>query len=106
MPWWLGGIIANIGIAYIEMTNRTSTTETWLGTLQYTAIPIILTQWGLYFAWKNAPSMMTAWVFFTAGNSLARIITAYWIGEPPGIKTWIAICMCLSAAVIMKFGGK
>lgn len=87
MQWWMAGIIANICIAIVEYLNRKGGFNGFLEALPYTIWFIFIAQWGLYTSWRHAPSMLIAWVWFTAGNNIIRLLSAYWlVGEPPTMR--------------------
>lgn len=87
MPWWLASLAANAAIITIEYLNRTSV-DGLGGTLSRTWWLIALAQSFLFFAYNGAPSLMVAWVVFTIGNSLMRLVMAGTILNEPLSYLW------------------
>ena len=105
VPWWAASLIANVCITRIEFLNRTLPYRDWLQVLPHTWWLILLAQWGLWNAWTGAPSMMVAWVWFTAMNNAMRLGSAQWaVGEPPGVLTTIGAILMFVAAWLVKVG--
>jgi len=104
VPWWTAGVIANVCIMYVEQANRRATGD-WIHTLPYTIVPIVIAQWGLYHAWKGAPTMMVAWVVSTLGNSALRLGNSYYIiGEKFGWQVPVGAVIMLLGGLIVKAG--
>ena len=105
MPWWIASILANVAIAAVEYCNRMSgvhDSNLW-DTLKMTAPMILIAQIGLYFAWRDAPSMMFAWAFFSVGNSLIRLASTYFlVGEPVGWLTVAGVSLMFGGALLVK----
>jgi len=109
MPWWIGGLVANVAIAWTEYLNSTSQFGYAETLYRRTGLLILLAQWGLYYAFKGAPSWMIAWAAFTIGNSIARvcavqILSNGQIGSWPQVLAGIAVMM--SGAFVLKLGLK
>jgi hypothetical protein len=102
MPWWLPLIVANAGIQYVEYTNRRS--ETWQAALPQTLLPIIISQWGLFYGWRHAPSLLTAWAFYTLGNSMARCVTSFLLGEHFSYLTPLGIGVMFAGSTLVREG--
>jgi len=102
--WILAGLLANFGIMWVEYVNRAGGHGGFLSTLPYTIVPIAIAQYGLYYSWSHAPSMMQAWIFFTVGNNLLRVANAYFVGEPVNAFTGAGISLALAAACLIKHG--
>lgn len=105
MPWWLGSILANLCIAVVEYVNRTGG-RSLLGTLPYTALFILGSQIGLYFAWRGAPSFFTAWVVFASGSTTLRVVTSRFILEEPMAWSQVSfgIALVYAGALLVKMG--
>lgn len=105
LPWWAWSLTANVGIQCIEYLNRTSPSPDFGRTLIRSAPLILLSQWGLFHAWRGAPSWLLAWAFFTVCNNALRIMFSWQLGgEPP---TWTSLLGCLViglGASIMAYG--
>lgn len=105
-PWWVASIIANLTIAVIEYLNRAGGYSSFGVALLHTGPFIIVAQFGLFYAWRDAPSFMFAWAFFTTGNCLLRLLSAHFaVGEP---LSWLTVCgvsLMFGGACLVKVGG-
>ena len=107
LPWWVWGIVANIGIAVTEYLNRTGKFGSFLEALPYTALPIVIAQMGLLYAWRGAPSLMIAWVAFTTGNSVLRIINArVFVAEPLTVWAYVGVGTITLGGYLITFWGR
>ena len=106
MHWVISCVLANLGIMFIEYQNRTMQVSGFGQALLITGLPILCTQWALFYTWQNAPSLMVAWTTFTLGNILLRVGNAYYIGETPNWFTWMGVLCAVGAAFLMKHGAK
>lgn len=105
VPWWAASLASNVCITRIEYLNRTLQAESWMQVLPYTWWLIIIAQWGLWNAWTGAPSMLIAWVWFTAMNNVMRLASAQWaVGEPPSWLSILGSAMMFLAAWLVKEG--
>jgi multidrug transporter EmrE-like cation transporter len=105
MVWWLAAIFANVNIAVVEYLNRTGEFSSFGDALLRTAPCIIMAQYGLYRCWAGAPSFMTAWAFFTAGNLILRLASNHFlVSEPLNVYGWLGVCMVVGGATIVKYG--
>lgn len=106
MPWYCWGILANVFIALIEYVNRTGEYG-YLGTLRYTAPLIFAAQMGLFYAWRDAPSMMLAWAAFTVGNTVIRLASVQWaVREPPTFAALAGVAVMVAGAFMVQLGGQ
>jgi hypothetical membrane protein len=103
--WWvIASVMANAAIIAVECLNRTQPS---LGDAMVRTWPlIVLAQVGLYFSWHHAPHMMVAWLVFTVGNSIMRVIaTTSVLGEP--MKIWwvlLGIALMFAGSLAIKQG--
>jgi hypothetical protein len=105
--WWVASIVANVTIGGIEFLNRTSAATTYWRQLALTAPLILVAQWGLWRAYKDAPSFMFAWIFFSVGNSLVRVLSAqYAVKEAPSTLTLLGVALMLAASYFIKIGAR
>lgn len=105
MPWWSAGIIANICIMWVEYLNRTGNYGSFLATLPYTVVFIAVAQWGLYYSWASAPTMLSAWCTFTIGNSVFRVISGkFLIHETISWYHIAGIAVMFGGAMLIKIG--
>lgn len=73
MTWVLASLLANLCIQVVEYLNHTAD-GSWLAVLPRTVPFIVLAQWGLFNSYSGAPSLFAAWVVFTVGNSVMRVV--------------------------------
>jgi hypothetical protein len=100
--WFLAGILANVAIQGVEYLNRTLPGP-WLSTLRYTLPLIVIGQFGLWYSWKHAPALLIAWLTFTLGNNILRLLMVkYLTGE--GFAWWaiVGCAMMVGGAWICK----
>ena len=103
--WWVASIVANITITVIEYLNRAGQFDSFGEALIRTGPFILVAQWGLFYAWRDAPSFMFAWAFFTVGNSLMRLVSAQFvIGEPMSLTTLFGVSLMFGGAYFVKVG--
>ena len=55
--------------------------------------------WGMY---RTGASYVGIWIFFFATNMVLRTGASYLLGEPPDVKTWVALALVAIAALIHK----
>ena len=104
-PWWVASIIANFTIAGVEYLNRAGGFANFGDALLRTWPLIIVAQFGLFYAWRDAPSFMFAWAFFTSGNLLLRLIsTQFAVGEPLTLTTTLGVSLMFGGAYLVKVG--
>jgi len=104
MHWVMTAFMACSGIQVVEYLNRTMGHTGWARVLLWTCVPIVFSQWSLWMTWKNAPSLMMAWIYFTVINSIMRLGTSYMAGETPNLYTYAGVALALGAAGLIKYG--
>lgn len=106
IPWYVACMIANAGIMAVEYINRI-TPGGWHNALPKTLIFIVIAQWSLYHAWVHAPHWFSAWIVFTIGNSLMRIL-AVQLGASHEVVSWghaiAGIAIMMAGALLVKMG--
>jgi hypothetical protein len=104
-PWWAASILANVAIAGVEYLNRAGNFDTFGRALLTTGPLILAAQYGLFYSWRDAPSFMLAWAFFTAGNGLIRLVSAqYMVGEGLNTLTLVGTSIIFAGAYVVKAG--
>ena len=105
VPWWAASIMANVSIMFVEYLNRAGGFASFFDAIKVTAPLIFVAQIGLFYAWRDAPSLMFAWAFFTVGNTLLRLVnTTYLAGEPLGWTTLAGVSVMFGGACLIKAG--
>ena len=106
-PWWAWSMLSNVAIIGTEYFNR-SAVGGWRGVLLYTAPLIVMAQYALFRAWRDAPTWYEAWIFFAIGNALARtafVALTPWSGE---IGSWprvlVGTAILISGSWYIKTG--
>jgi uncharacterized membrane protein len=100
--WLVTSILANGGIVVLEYLHRTSSMSAW--NVARIVPVVILCQWAIWSTWKNAPSVMTAWVCLTFGNTILRVLnTHFLLHEPMTGQTWLAVGLMTAGAVVMNW---
>ena len=95
--WIVASLLSNFAIIGVEYLNRTSPS---LLTSWSRAWPLIfLGQLCLWYSYRHAPALFTAWIVFTIGNSLVRILMAATLLDEPLRLPWI-----VAAATAMIVG--
>lgn len=79
MPWWAWSLVANLAIAAIEYLNRAGGFSGPGAAFLRTGPLIVLSQIGLFYCWRHAPSFLLAWVFFSIGNSGLRLLSSHFL---------------------------
>jgi multidrug transporter EmrE-like cation transporter len=104
MPAWLiASLAANVCINIVEYVNRTGNFASPIDAFKVTAPFIVAAQFGLFYAWQGAPSMMTAWAAFTVANSALRLASNHWlVGEPLSVQGWIGCSIMFIGMVVVK----
>lgn len=106
VPWWVWGLLANIAIMVIEWLNRSGGFASYFHALRFTLPLIFVAQMGLFYAWRDAPTMMLAWAAFTLGNTVLRLVNTTWmVGEIPSLSTLFGVALITAGAYCVKIGG-
>lgn len=106
MPWYLACVAANAAIIATEYINRI-TPGGWQNALPKTVLLIVFAQWCLYVAWNGAPHWFSAWVVFSVGNSIMRVV-AVQLGAGHEVVSWghalAGIALMVGGALVVKMG--
>ncbi|MEE8551570.1 MAG: hypothetical protein V3T08_09995 [Gemmatimonadota bacterium] len=102
-PWWVASIIASLTIAVIEYLNRAGGYATFGEALLRTGPFIIVAQFGLFYAWRDAPSFMFAWAFFVTSNMVVRLASVHFaVGEPLSWMTMLGVSLVFGGIYLIK----
>ncbi len=105
VPWFAWSILANFAIAVTEYMNRTGNYEHAGQAFMHTGPMIFVAQIGLFYAWRDAPTFLTAWAFFTAGNIGLRVLSAHFlVGERLGLGVVIGISLVVLGGHFVRNG--
>ena len=107
IPWWACSLLSNAAIIGVEYLNRYSGGGSWLAALRFTWPLIILAQWCLWRSWSAAPHWLTAWMVFTVGNSVVRVLAVGIFGAGE-VAAWhrvvLGIATMMAGSFILKGG--
>lgn len=109
IPWWVCSILSNVAIITVEYLNRYSGGGSWLMALRFTWPLIILAQWCLWRSWSTAPHWLSAWMVFTIGNSLVRVLAVGVFGAGEVAAWWrvlTGITVMMAGSFLLKGGLK
>lgn len=103
MHWMVWSLMANLCITTIEYLNRSMGFASFSRALMVTAPLILVAQLGLYKVWSQAPTILTAWAFFSVTNSLLRLASAKWLmGETVDWRHVGVVGLMFGCALLMK----
>jgi hypothetical protein len=107
MPWWIGAIVANFGIAANEYLSRTSPFGYFETLLKRTGPVLLLAQWGIFRTFNGEQNWMLAWAVLTVGNSVFRVASVHWLAADQ-VSSWplalAGIGVMIGGAFILKTG--
>lgn len=97
---WL--LVANAGIFWLEYVYRNATYESFIGASPYIVAPIILSQVGLFYGFRLAPSILLAGAMFTVVNVSLRVVNTYRLGEYINGWNWLGVALLIVATFLLK----
>lgn len=109
MYWWLAAsLLANVAINMIEFLNRRAGHDlNFLQQLQHTWWLILVAQFGLFYAYRDAASLMVAWTVFSSANCVMRLISNhFFVGEPMSAMAWCGAGLMMAGMVVVRLGTK
>jgi hypothetical protein len=105
VPWYAWSVMANVAIGFIEYRNRTGGFENPGEAFSANWFLIVISQTGLFYAWRDAPSFMFAWVVFTTGNIALRIISShFFVGEKLSLTVAYGVALVLIGGQLVRDG--
>lgn len=102
MTWWHWLLVSNTAIAVVEYMYRKGSYDSFIVSLPYIAIPVLLGQVGLFYGFRHAPSLVIAGVTFSIINALLRIGNTLVLGEKLGVYQLLALGLMILAAVVAR----
>lgn len=96
--WIAASLLANVAMIANEVINRQS--ATFGIAIRGTIIPIVIGQMLLWYLFRHAPSLLTAWIVFSIGNSVLRLTASAAVLHEPVDLRWAAL-----AGALMLFAG-
>ena len=89
-------------VSITEYINRTA--PDFSTAMMHSVAFITVSQIGLYFIFSKAPSIMAAWLAFTVGMSLVRVLSSMYVLDEPLNAGWllIGVGFTLAASLAIK----
>jgi len=100
---WLIAIgIANVGIFWLEYVYRSARYDNFIQSVPYIIIPVLVSQAGLFYSFRLAPSIFLCGAVFTLVNVGLRVVNAYRLGEIPNMYNWLGIAFLVVSVILLK----
>lgn len=105
MPWYAWGFFANVCFTVNEYIARRDASSSWLAVAPY-ALPLVIAgNAGVFYAWRDAPSLMTAWGSFFVGSVVLRLLSSHYaVGEPLTPTAWLGVLLIAAGATLVRLG--
>ena len=103
LTWWVAAVLANIAIIASEYIHRSVPPGSpWVQILPYAFPVYIIGQFFLFRCFSGAPHWLTAWMVFTVGNSIMRImaVSTYAPGE---VTDWRRVILGVAGMIGCAF---
>lgn len=97
---WL--LVANAGIFWIEHVYRAGKYASFIEALPFIAIPILMGQVGLFYGFRQAPSLLFAGALFTLMNVMLRLVNTYRLGETLNYYNWLGVALLVASTILLK----
>lgn len=100
--WILWIVLSNISVTYLEWAYRTAKYPEFFTSLPYIIIPILCTQLGLFYGFRQAPSLFLCAAVFTTINTLMRVATVIYLGEKMLLINWLGVAVLFAGVMMLK----
>ena len=100
--WILWIVLSNVSVTYLEWVYRTAKYTSFTESLPYIILPILVTQLGLFYGFRNAPSLFLCAAVFTTINTLLRVATVLYIGEKMLLVNWLGVVLLFLGVMLLK----
>lgn len=100
--WILWIVLSNVSVTYLEWAYRTAKYASFTESLPYIIVPILVTQLGLFYGFRNAPSLFLCAAVFTTINTLLRVATVLYIGERMLAVNWLGVALLFVGVLLLK----
>jgi hypothetical protein len=100
--WIFWIVLSNVSVTYLEWAYRTARYPEFFGALPYIIFPILITQMGLFYGFRNAPSFFLCAAVFTTINTVFRIAMAMYIGERMLAVNWFGVLFLFVGVLLIK----
>ena len=102
IPWWAFTLVAVAAVTVTEYMNRMAPGSFWK-ILPYT-LPLILTaQWGLFYSWNKAPTLLLASATFSMTTAIFRLLNAhFFVGESLSVQAVLGVGLIIAGTYVVK----
>jgi drug/metabolite transporter (DMT)-like permease len=101
--WVLWIVLSNVSVTYLEWAYRTAKYPSFIESLPHIIVPILVTQVGLFYGFRQAPSMFLCAAVFTTINTVLRVATVLYLGEKMLLVNWIGVGLLFIGVVLLKW---
>lgn len=102
MTWILWILLSNTAIMWLEWIYRSAQYTSFWSALPYTIVPIFVGQFGLFYGFKFAPSLLIAGTTFAIVNASLRMVNTKILGETIVVYTWVGLMFLVAASILFK----
>lgn len=102
MHWILWLLVSNIGIFWLEHLYRSGKYPSYWVALPEILIPVLVSQAGLFYGFRSAPSLFVCGAAFTLMNVLLRLINSYRLGENLNVYNYTGIFLLVVSVFLIK----
>lgn len=102
MKWIFWLFVSNAGIFWLEYVYRSARYGGFFESLPYITLPVLVSQMGLFYCFRDAPSLFFAGAVFTLSNVILRIVNTYLLGEHLSPINWFGVALLVIATVLIK----
>lgn len=110
MTWWAYSLLSNVAIMVSEYLHRSVPAGSpWIELLPKVGLVYIVAQFCLFKSYSGAPNWFTAWMVFSIGNSLMRVVAVHLFANGE-VTSWsnvsMGIAVMMAGAFLLKEGLK
>ena len=101
--WIIWSVLASVMAIFIEYSYRNKF-DSFLESLPYLIIPIIILQFGIFKLFNGTPHWLLGWSIFFFVNAVGRVAVSYWSGEQLNFIIISGIVVVAIGALIISLG--
>ena len=101
--WFLWIALSNIGVFALEYVYRSGRWESFWAAFPYIVVPVLVVQFGIFYGFKQAPSLILAGAAFGMLGILLRIFNAFLLGEQFTFGLQLAVFFSVVAVLAGKY---
>lgn len=102
MNWIAWLLLSNVSIFWLEYVYRSAKYGSFFHAIPYIAIPVLVSQAGLYYGFRLGPSLIVVGITFTIINVLLRMVNVVRLGEHLGLYQVLALLLMVVASWLAK----